>query len=372
MVRHRPAALLLMVGLTVLVAPCAGQRADDDEFSLLGIPRPGAMLAGFGLPPAAGGGFSKLLQELEGDEAAGQAAAAPARRVHVLRLPPVLSGLFRRADHEQARPAVTMRFRPMAFAMPSLSLPLQKLSALADGCEPCGRVQSHMRSISIMHGPNGQRVETVTETDPDGEEHTTRTVTSEDEQASSQDTGDDLLDAVLSPLMGGLPDFGRIIEAAEQETRSAGQPGATKPAVPKEAPQVAQAPKEVTNDEAKQAVKAAVKAEGLDVGSPEKRQDLAWRIAQQLGVSPDAVKVSSPQDDSEADTEESSEDADELGKEFDEEEQERKDILRREKSTMGKVSQAAESARAKASEEAAAADHLEALQRHMQSLSPVN
>lgn len=310
MVRHVPAALLL-VGLAMMVAPCAGQRADDDEFSLLGIPRPGAMLAGFGLPPAAGGGFSKLLQELEGDEAAGQAAAAPARRVHVLRLPPVLSGLFRRADHEQARPAVTMRFRPMAFAMPSLSLPLQKLSALADGCEPCGRVQSHMRSISIMHGPSGQRVETVTEvgcscanalvyssvrvlqptlcvlcclrvvltratdvlqTGPDGEEHTTRTVTSEDEQASSQDTGDDLLDAVLSPLMGGLPDFGRIIEAAEQETRSAGQPGATKPAVPKEAPQVAQAPKEVTNDEAKQAVKAAVKAEGLDVGSPEKRQ----------------------------------------------------------------------------------------------------
>ena len=115
------------------------------------------------------------------------------------------------------------------------------------------------------------RATAILQTGPDGEEHTTRTVTTEGEQVSSQDPrdpSDDLLDAVLSPLMGGLPDFGRIIEAAEQEPRRAGQPSAA----PQEAPQVTQAPKEVTTDEAKQAVKAAVKAEGLDVGSPEKRK----------------------------------------------------------------------------------------------------
>ena len=159
-------SVLVAAVLALLVAPCAGQLADDDEFSLLGIPRPGgAMLAGFGgLPPAAGGGFSKLLRELEGgEEAAGRDAAPEGSRVHVIRLPPMLSGLFRRADGEQARPAVTMRFRPMAFAMPALSRPFQKLSTLAEGCEPCSRVQAHMRSVSIMHGPNGQRVETVTE-----------------------------------------------------------------------------------------------------------------------------------------------------------------------------------------------------------------
>ena len=63
----------------------------------------------------------------------------------------------------QARPTMSMRFRPM-FAMPagpSLSRPLKELSMLANGCEPCSRVQSHMRSMSVMLGPNGQRVETA-------------------------------------------------------------------------------------------------------------------------------------------------------------------------------------------------------------------
>ena len=76
--------------------------------------------------------------------------------------------------------------------------------------------------------------------------------------------------------------------------------------------------------------------------------------------------------DASEDTVDASEDAEELGKEFDGEEQEREDILRREKKTLAKVAQAADSARAEARKEAAAADHLEALQRHMESLSPVN
>jgi hypothetical protein len=156
-------ALLLVAMMAV---PVAGQQVpSDDEFALLGIPRPGAMLAGFGLPPV-GGGFSKLLNELtQGDDGVTPNGAENAGgRVTIIGLPHMLSGLFRQSQ-EQARPTMTMRFRPM-FAMPagpSLSRPLKELSMLANGCEPCSRVQSHMRSMSIMLGPNGQRVETVTE-----------------------------------------------------------------------------------------------------------------------------------------------------------------------------------------------------------------
>ena len=79
------------------------------------------------------------------------------------------------------------------------------------------------------------------------------------------------------------------------------------------------------------------------------------------------------QDDSKKNMEDDQhEDADELGKEFDDEEQERKDVVQRERRTMEKVSQAADSARAKAKQEEEVADHLEAIQKHMQSLSPLN
>jgi hypothetical protein len=114
------------------------------------------------------------------------------------------------------------------------------------------------------------------QTGPDGEEHTTRTVTNEGAQpkgaeSSSPDTGDDLLNAVLSQLMGGLPNFARIIQDAEQEQRSQSQPTESKPAAPQEAPLV-NTPKEVTTDAAKEVVMAAINADRLDVSSPEKRQ----------------------------------------------------------------------------------------------------
>jgi len=77
-----------------------------------------------------------------------------------------MSGLFHRdsTDEESpqtARPAATMQFGPLSMRI--MSRPLGQLQALASNCVPCGRVQSHMRSINIMHGPNRQRVETVTE-----------------------------------------------------------------------------------------------------------------------------------------------------------------------------------------------------------------
>ena len=119
-----------------------------------------------------GRGFSKLFQ---GDEATANSAENAGGRVTVIGLLPMLSGLFRHTQ-EQAIPCsrvscnsffnATMRFPPLALAIragPSLSRPLKELSIVSNSCESCGRVQSRMRSMSIIFGPNGQRVETFTE-----------------------------------------------------------------------------------------------------------------------------------------------------------------------------------------------------------------
>jgi len=126
-------------------------------------------------------------------------------------------------------------------------------------------------------------------------------------------------------------------------------------------------------------------------------QELAASIAAKLGVSPDAVKVSAPKEDADedadvdvdevaddetdeeadkgvetdadqdAETEDASQIADELVKEFDEEEQDKKTVLKREAKTVGKVKQAANLARVKAEKQEMAADHLETLAQHMHS-----
>ena len=134
---------------------------------LLAAPAAGATLA------STGEGFAKLMDELfQGDEATANNAGG---RVTGIGLPPMLSGLFRRTQ-EQAFPCsrvscnsffnATMRFPPLALAIragPSLSRPLKELSIVSNSCESCGRVQSRMRSLNIIFGPNGQRVETFTE-----------------------------------------------------------------------------------------------------------------------------------------------------------------------------------------------------------------
>jgi len=143
---------------------------------LLAAPAAGATLA------STGAGFAKLYELLQGDEAtanrpspAENAAENAGSHVTVIGLPPMLSGLFRRTQ-EQAFPCsrvscnsffnATMRFPPLALAIragPSLSRPLKELSIVSNSCESCGRVQSRMRSLNIIFGPNGQRVETFTE-----------------------------------------------------------------------------------------------------------------------------------------------------------------------------------------------------------------
>jgi len=259
-------------------------------------------------------------------------------------------------------------------------------------------------------------VETVTETGPDGEEHTTRTVMTDEAKPASgavPETGNDLLDAILSPLMGGIPNFERIMQDVpaldKEEVKLAPPSTAAEPVVARKA--------EVSEEEAKQAVETAVTAEGLEVDSPEKRKELANSIAKQLGVSPDAVKVSSKDEvadqskddeeedavenadsededeaedaDADADTdpvgkemqnsdhdadaeEDEPQNADELGKEFQDEEEEKADVKRRESKTLTKVSEAVRAARSEASKAEAAADDFEALQRQMQSLSRIN
>jgi hypothetical protein len=158
---------------TILVALClaacspavAGQQAPrDDEFSLLDLPRPSSMRFSFGMPMNIG----KLIDSIDVNkmDASGPAAAPEASmgRTTLFHLPPALSGMFRRFGGHPAL-ETEMRMGPVAIPMNlfSLSNPMQKLQSVGANCLPCGQVKSHMRSISIMHGPEGQRVETVTE-----------------------------------------------------------------------------------------------------------------------------------------------------------------------------------------------------------------
>jgi len=305
--------LALAVAMACL-ATAAGQAADD-EFSLLDLPRPsaGAMLSGFPMM-----NLGRLLDGFEEDAQQQGEGAAPrgGKGVRVFQLPPALSGLLLGGASKPQpvqRPVVRMHIGlPFMLGSAGLSRPLQELRSLASGCVPCGRaqaVQSHMRSVSVMHGPDGQRVETITETGPDGEEHTTRTVTKDGDESDL----DDILSAVTeAPLMGGMPDFERIMDDIE------GIHADSQPA--KVAAPAAEAPKQVSADDAKSAVETALAAEGLELGSSEKRQDLAASIAEKLGVSPSSVKVTAQGDnsgdafedeDGDAETDEEAEDEDE-------------------------------------------------------------
>jgi len=98
------------------------------------------------------------------------------------------------------------------------------------------------------------------QTGADGEEHTTRTVSTANESSESEGfDGDNLINAILAPLMGGMPDIERIMQDAESV--------AEKPAAPK-----VEVAKVVSKDQAQQAVKTAISAQGLEYDSPEKRQ----------------------------------------------------------------------------------------------------
>jgi len=170
-----PRAILVWVALFALLACAAGQLPTDDEFSLLNIPRPSIALPGSGMNIM---NIGELLDKFMGGDDAEQPTEQAQPRVTMFHLPPALSGIFRRIDGQQKEqgssvPKMTMRIglgpigmgmMPMGM-MPSfrISQPLDELRNIASNCVPCGRVQSHMRSISIMHGPDGQRVETVTE-----------------------------------------------------------------------------------------------------------------------------------------------------------------------------------------------------------------
>jgi len=160
--------LIIVSAVALLAAGVAGQTTpSDDEFSMLNIPRPGALFgSGFGIPLNLG----QLMTAMKDEEK----ERPPATRVHVIHLPPALAGLFRRMgqpkEEAAARPIMTMRFGPIAMPMPStnmqgtaVSRPLEQLRTLASNCLPCSQVQSRMRSISIMHGPDGQTVKTTTE-----------------------------------------------------------------------------------------------------------------------------------------------------------------------------------------------------------------
>lgn len=74
---------------------------------------------------------------------------------------------------------------------------------------------------------------------------------------------DDLMDAIMSPLMGGMPDS---LERIADEIRPDAQP--TKIAAPA-------ANTDVSEEDARAAVKAALPAEGLELDSSEKRQACA-------------------------------------------------------------------------------------------------
>ena len=227
------------------------------------------------------------------------------------------------------------------------------------------------------------------QTGPDGEEHTTRTVTQTDE-------GADLMDAIMAPLEGGMLQPERIVESVVKDT-------------PNTLPTVA---KEINKEEAKAAVQKSVDAQGMDLETPEKRQQLASHIADKLGVSPDSVKVSvsgedadgdadadadsevtgendeatpvedtdedeesvfddndepaDPDVDDESEDDENSSDADELEQEFADEEEEKKAVLEKEQATIAKMSVAADAAKDEADKKMEVADHLKAIEAKMQ------
>ena len=153
------------LAVAALLCATAAAQLPHDEFSFLGIPRPAAS-GGF-MPMPVGGllGMGKLL----GSFAQGDAEPAGKPTVRVIRLhrlPPMLSSLIPGFGGTEPQKSETPRSRPTVIPMnfPHFgSSALNKLRGLANNCVPCGRVQSHMRSISIMHGPNGQQVKTVTE-----------------------------------------------------------------------------------------------------------------------------------------------------------------------------------------------------------------
>merc|ERR1712216_267122 len=362
------------LAVAALLCATAAAQLPHDEFSFLGIPRPAAS-GGF-MPMPVGGllGMGKLLDSFA------QGDAEPAGKPTVR--------LIRGFGGTEPQKSETPRSRPTVIPMnfPHFgSSALNKLRGLANNCVPCGRVQSHMRSISIMHGPNGQQVKTVTETGPDGEEHTTRTVTQTDE-------GADLMDAIMAPLEGGMLQPERIVESVVKD-------------IPNTLPTVA---KEINKEEAKAAVQKSVDAQGIDLETPEKRQQLASHIADKLGVSPDSVKVSvsgedgdgdadsevtgendeatpvedtdedeesvfddndepaDPDVDDESEDDENSSDADELEQEFADEEEEKKAVLEKEQATIAKMPVAADAAKDEADKKMEVADHLKAIEAKMQ------
>ena len=87
------------------------------------------------------------------------------------------------------------------------------------------------------------------------------------------DEGADLMDAIMAPLEGGMLQPERIVESVVKDT-------------PNTLPTVA---KEINKEEAKAAVQKSVDAQGMDLETPEKRQQLASHIADKLGVSPRSV-----------------------------------------------------------------------------------
>lgn len=109
------------------------------------------------------------------------------------------------------------------------------------------------------------------QTGPDGEEHTTRTVTEGGE--SSPEAGDDLMSAVLAPLMGDLPDVGRVLQDVTSVDEAQHSVNAAAPKqVPAKTMEQPTERKQVSEDAAKRAVKTAVTAEGADLDSPETRK----------------------------------------------------------------------------------------------------
>ena len=161
---------IALAGLLVPAGAQSGAMPSDDEFSLLGIQKPSAMLSGMGMPMM---NLGTLMDEMENDlknvgEGQGPSeAGAPVGVMRVMKLPPVLSGLMGLSpEPKQSHPSAVKLHVGFPMFGSSLSRPLQELRSLASGCVPCGHaqaVQSHMRSVQVFAGPNGERVETVTE-----------------------------------------------------------------------------------------------------------------------------------------------------------------------------------------------------------------